>query len=250
MHTHDSEFDDGLRPKPSRLDTTVEGAPSPHLMRAAATGRPDVLDSTAVLGLQRAVGNAGVGAVLDQDRREEEPSPVQHVVGSGGGSPLPDAVRSDMELRLGHDFSDVRVHTDHAADQSARSVSAQAYTVGNDVVFQRDTYDPTSTAGKTMLAHELTHVVQQRSGPVDGADAPGGIKVSDPADRFETEAARTAEAAMSGPVAAPGETSASPVAAASVQREEEEEVPEEGKPAGPDQFVQRQEEEEQEEPEG
>ena len=85
MHTHDSEFEDGLRPKASRLESAVEGIPSARLVRAAATGRPDVLDGTAVLGLQRVVGNAGVGAVLDQDRREE-PSMVQQVVGSGGGS--------------------------------------------------------------------------------------------------------------------------------------------------------------------
>jgi Domain of unknown function (DUF4157) len=250
MHTHDSEFEDGLRPKASRLESAMEGIPSARLVRAAATGRPDVLDGTAVLGLQRVVGNAGVGAVLDQDRREE-PSMVQQVVGSGGGSALPDTVRTDMERRLGHDFSDVRVHTDSTADQSARSVSAQAYTVGNDVVFQRDKYDPTSAAGQTMLAHELTHVVQQRSGPVDGEDAPGGIKVSDPSDRFEREAARTAEAAMSGPaggqLAAPGALAS----AGSVQRQDDEEVPEEaeGQPVAQGSFVQREEDEQEKEEE-
>jgi Domain of unknown function (DUF4157) len=71
-----------------------------------------------------------------------------------------------MEGRFGHDFGDVRVHNDDAAHQSAKSVNAQAYTVGSDIVFQRDKYDPASESGKHMLAHELTHVVQQRSGPV------------------------------------------------------------------------------------
>ena len=187
MHSHDSEFEDGLRPKAFSLEPAVEGVPSARLVRAAATGRPDALDSTAVLGLQRVVGNAGVGAALDQDRRDE-PSTVQQVVGSGGGSALPDTVRTDMERRLGHDFSDVRVHTDAAAHHLARSVSAHAYTVGSNVVFQRDMYDPSSNSGKTMLAHELTHVVQQRAGAVDGTPAAGGIKVSDPSDRFEREA--------------------------------------------------------------
>ncbi len=91
---------------------------------------------------------------------------------------------------MGHDFSDVRVHTGDAADASARSVSAHAYTVGSNIVFQRGTYDPGSSQGQTLLAHELTHVVQQRSGPVDGTPAAGGVSVSDPSDRFEREAAR------------------------------------------------------------
>jgi len=113
-----------------------------------------------------------------------------------------DAQRTEMEGRLGQDFSDVRVHTDSAAHESASSVNAHAYTVGSNVVFQRGRYDTDSTEGKTMLAHELTHVVQQRSGPVDGTDAGGGIKVSDPSDRFEREAAANADAVMSTPAPA------------------------------------------------
>lgn len=108
-------------------------------------------------------------------------------------------VRGEMEGRLGHDFSDVRVHDDGAAHDSAKAVNAHAYTVGSNVVFQRDKYDPSSADGKVMLAHELTHVVQQRSGPVDGSSAPGGIKVSDPSDRFEREASANAEKAMAAP---------------------------------------------------
>ena len=111
-----------------------------------------------------------------------------------------------MESRLGHDFSDVRVHDDSAAAASATAVNAHAYTVGSNVVFQRDKYDPSSTEGRTTLAHELTHVVQQRSGPVDGSSAPGGIKVSDPSDRFEREAAANADRVMATP--APVQTAA------------------------------------------
>ena len=113
-------------------------------------------------------------------------------VGGGGGSPLEPEVRGDMEARLGADFGDVRVHTVAAAHDSAQAVNAHAYTVGSHVVFQRDAYDPGSHQGRTTLAHELTHVVQQRSGPVDGTEAGGGVRVSDPADRFEQEAAATA----------------------------------------------------------
>ena len=78
-----------------------------------------------------------------------------------------------MESRLGHDFGDVRVHTDGGAHDSAKAVNAHAYTVGPNIVFQRDKYDSPSTDGRTMLAHELTHVVQQRSGPVDGTPTGG-----------------------------------------------------------------------------
>ena len=161
MRTHDHDYEESsLRPKASRVDAR----PSGHLLQAAAVGRTDVLDQAGILGLQRAVGNGGVGALLE----EENTSPVHDVLRSGGGSPLAPDVKDEMEGRLGHDFSDVRVHNDGAASESAKSVNAHAYTVGSNVVFQRDQYDPSSSAGKTMLAHELTHVVQQRSGPVDG----------------------------------------------------------------------------------
>src|SRR5205823_2420540 len=102
-----------------------------------------------------------------------------------------------MESRLGHDFSDVRVHTDSKAADSASAVNAQAYTVGNDVVFQGGKYAPDTNEGKHMLAHELTHVVQQRSGPVSGTPAPGGISVSDPSDSFEQAAEHSATRVMS-----------------------------------------------------
>lgn len=105
-------------------------------------------------------------------------------------------IRADMEGRLGHDFGDVRIHADAAAHDSAKSVNAQAYTVGSDIVFQQGKYEPGSQSGQHMLAHELTHVVQQRNGPVDGTDAGGGVKVSDPSDRFERDAVANADRVM------------------------------------------------------
>jgi hypothetical protein len=165
-------------------------------------------------------------------------------------------VREEMQGRLGHDFSDVRVHNDSAAHDSARSVNAHAYTVGSNVVFQRDKYDPSSAEGKTMLAHELTHVIQQRSGPVEGSAAGGGIKVSDPSDRFEREASANAERVMSSPTPAPQVSAGS----AAVQRHEDsdeetaqgsfvqrEEAPEEEEETAQGSFVQREEAPEEEE---
>jgi hypothetical protein len=120
-------------------------------------------------------------------------------------------------------------------------VNAHAYTAGSNIVFQRDKYDPSSADGRTMLAHELTHVVQQRNGPVDGTPTGGGIQVSDPSDRFEREAVSNAERAMS----APAPVAASPSGPAVQRQEDEEEQPEEEAVQGS--FVQRAEGEEEEE---
>ena len=191
-----------------------------------------------LVGLQRAAGNSGASTLMD-----EESSPVHGVVASGG-SPLPADVRTDMEGRFGADFGDVRVHTDGASHESAKSVNAQAYTVGSNIVFQRDKYDPGSDAGRHMIAHELTHVVQQRSGPVDGTDAGGGVKISDPSDRFEREAVANADRMMSSP-APTGDVQRMPEGAA-VQRQDA--PAEEEEEATAQTFVQRQDEEAEEEP--
>jgi hypothetical protein len=233
-HDHDHLDSESLRPKASRLDDR----PEPLLWEAAAARRGDVVGPEGMLRLQRTVGNSGARALAEE-------SPVLDVVSSGGGRPLDDPVRSDMESRLGADFGDVRVHTDDNAHQSAQSVNAHAYTVGSNVVFQRDRYDPDSTEGRTMLAHELTHVVQQRNGPVDGTPAAGGVQVSDPSDRFEREAASNAERVMSAPAA----TVTAGASAGVVQRQEApaEEEQEEA-PTAQGAFVQRQEEDEEQAP--
>jgi len=88
------------------------------------------------------------------------PPIVTEVLGSPG-RPLDPSTRDFMEPRMGHDFSQVRVHTDARAAESARAVSALAYTVGHHVVFGHGAYNPRTSAGQRLLAHELTHVVQQ-----------------------------------------------------------------------------------------
>lgn len=214
MHGHDHdhlETSQSLHPAAARRTDAAD----PALWQAAAQGRTDVLGAQGMLRLQRAAGNAAVSELA------EERSPVLDVIGSGGQS-LDPAVRGDMEARLGHDFSDVRVHTDSAAHDSARAVNAHAYTVGSDIVFQHGNFDTGSDSGRTMLAHELTHVVQQRSGPVDGTPTGDGVRVSDPSDRFEREAAATAERVMSAPGPAV-QTSAAAGGPGVVQREADEE---------------------------
>jgi hypothetical protein len=92
--------------------------------------------------------------------------PVVHGVLTSSGQPLDTETRAFMEPRFGHDFSQVRVHTDAQAAESARTVNALAYTVGRDVVFGTGQYEPGTSEGKRLLAHELTHVVQQSRGGI------------------------------------------------------------------------------------
>lgn len=91
-------------------------------------------------------------------------NPAASVAGltSGSGRPLPSPVKDFFEPRFGHDFSQVRIHTDDLAAESARAVNALAYTVGQNIVFASGQYMPGTGAGDRLLAHELTHIMQQR----------------------------------------------------------------------------------------
>lgn len=96
----------------------------------------------------------------DSHQRSEAPSIVTDAINSGGRS-LDDSTKSFMQDRFGYDFSAVKVHTDTVAAKSAQSIDALAYTSGNSIVFNEGQYSPQTESGKRLLAHELTHVVQQ-----------------------------------------------------------------------------------------
>lgn len=91
---------------------------------------------------------------------EMAPASVGRVL-STSGEPLRPALKQDMERRFGYDFSQVRLHADSLADRSAREVNARAYTVGNNIVFSKGQLHPEQKEGRWLLAHELTHVIQQ-----------------------------------------------------------------------------------------
>lgn len=94
-------------------------------------------------------------------------------VSSGSaGSPLPPTLQHSMEAQFHQDFSDVRVHQDQQATVGARALGASAFTHGSDIYFAAGEYNPGTEAGRQLLAHELTHVVQQRSG--NSVDVPKG----------------------------------------------------------------------------
>lgn len=123
------------------------------------------------------------------------PSIVHDVLRSPGQS-LDGDTRAFMESRFGHDFSRVRVHADSRASDSARAVNAIAYTVGQDVVFQAGQYQPNTEAGKRLLAHELTHVVQQSNAGSESSrnNHSSELTLGQSGDRAEREADRNAEA--------------------------------------------------------
>jgi hypothetical protein len=102
---------------------------------------------------------------------------------NGSGHTLDPGSRERLAPHVGDDLGDVRVHTDTTADALARSVSARAFTTGTDVYFAAGEYRPGTRDGDSLLAHELTHVTQQR-----GAPSSGPLTVSEPGDAMETEA--------------------------------------------------------------
>ena len=101
----------------------------------------------------------GPGAGFEASPEVEEQIANQ----KGGGEPLPAETRSQMEPRFGADFSGVRLHTDSGAAQVSQAINAQAFTRGSDIFMGAGKYDPGSSEGKKLLAHELTHVIQQGS---------------------------------------------------------------------------------------
>ncbi|MFR9728799.1 DUF4157 domain-containing protein [Saccharopolyspora sp. MS10] len=181
---------------------TASGAERKRVDPVRTAGSPVSGVAASVLRLQRTLGNAAVARMVEQARDEaavqrfaDEPvqrSSVRSVL-SSSGKPMEEPVRQEMESRLGADFSDVRVHTGATAQRSAAEIGARAYTSGNDVVLGSGASD------KHTLAHELTHVIQQRSGPVAGTDSGDGLKISDPSDRFERAAEDNARRVMRGP---------------------------------------------------
>ncbi|MGV9529741.1 eCIS core domain-containing protein [Streptomyces cellulosae] len=171
-------------------------------------GRPAGATAARLLALQRTAGNAAVARAVAEERHGhdancghlpgQDSAPVQrsavHQVLRSAGRPLDPPLRTEMESRLGADFGEVRLHTDAVAQRSAEEIGARAYTSGSHVVVGREGLD------KHTLAHELTHVIQQRQGPVAGTDLGDGLRVSDPSDAFERAAEANARHVMRAPL--------------------------------------------------
>ncbi|WP_052890467.1 eCIS core domain-containing protein [Thermogemmatispora carboxidivorans] len=151
----------------------------------------------------------------DADRRPPQVQAEPHLwspgaeeeiqTAAGAGESLDAATRAFMEPRFGHDFSRVRIHADEQAAQTARTLNARAYTVGQEIFFGQGEYAPRSAEGRWLLAHELTHVVQQ-SQTLQQATPAGGplfgqaqdLQVSEPTAPEEREATAIASQVLSG----------------------------------------------------
>jgi outer membrane protein OmpA-like peptidoglycan-associated protein len=130
------------------------------------------------------------------NHQHSEVPPIVHEVLRAPGQPLDQETRIFMELRFGHDFSQVRVHTDTKAADSARAVNALAYTVGQNVVFGQGQYSPRTSNGQRLMAHELSHTVQQSCGGVPTLS--GSVCVSEAGHADEREAEAVAEKVVAG----------------------------------------------------
>lgn len=146
------------------------------------TGGDPARAARALLGLQRRYGNRYVQRVLELARQADsdgQASPdVEQAIqrARGGGQALDRGARARMESAFGTDFSGVRVHADARADALNRRLNARAFTTGQDIFFRQGAYDPGSSSGRELLAHELTHVVQQNGSAIRAklvVNAPG-----------------------------------------------------------------------------
>jgi len=173
---------------------------------------------SSLLQLQREQGNRFVQRMVDLARASDAEGgvtpDVERAIESsrGGGQSLDSGLRTSMGQSLNADFSGVRVHTDSGADGLNRSLSAKAFTTGSDIYFRQGEYNPGSSSGRELLAHELTHVVQQNPDKVQTKSDDEGIQpscacggatgpqmklsVSQPGDMYEQEADRMASAVM------------------------------------------------------
>jgi hypothetical protein len=152
-----------------------------------------------LLRLQRMYGNRYVQNVLSLSRKagekaEATPEVEQEIQAArGGGQPLDSGASTQMESAFGSDLSSVRVHHDKGADELNQSLNSRAFTTGKDIFFRQGEYNPGSSGGRELLAHELTHVMQQSG---DGIQTK--LKIGQAGDRYEQEADQVARAVIRG----------------------------------------------------
>ena len=164
--------------------------PEPSVATALRAPAPGASVKDVIVRLQRGVGNQAVARWLhpspDSGPPETDvPSLAWESVRSRGQG-LDPATRDFMEERLGHDLSHVRVHADATAEKSAEALDARAFAIGQHVVFGAGHYAPSTQAGRALLAHELTHTIQQRGVPTATAEnlvlGPTGTNLEHEAD--------------------------------------------------------------------
>jgi Domain of unknown function (DUF4157) len=216
MYKHDFETGSGSTTHLAR-QSVVSEEDKKKLGQGASVQR-STRPGGSLLQLQRQYGNRYVQRVVARAASSDgdvTPDVERSIESSrGGGHSLDRGVSADMGKVFNADFSGVRVHTDAGADGLNRSLSARAFTTGQDIYFRQGEYNPGSSGGRELLAHELTHVVQQNAEKVQSKDAgtpaisrctcgsgesadravQTKLSVSTPGDIYEQEADRMARA--------------------------------------------------------
>ncbi len=174
--------------------------------------------------LQRQVGNRAVQQLIQRSGGQGPTELDEDTAGRierarGGGQELESGTKDQMSQAMGYDFSEVNVHTSPESDQLNHQVGAEAFTTGNDIFFREGAYDPATEGGQELIAHELTHVVQQGTGQTGGSG--GAMTVNAPGDAHEKEADAVAQA-VTGPGSEAVQKQGSDVQLQEVPEEEEE----------------------------
>lgn len=181
------------RPSADQTEATVKTPLAPVgqgiLARLSESSRAEVPGlQKSLLHMQRALGNRSLCQAMSDFRQAEDDDVDPSIEAAirqqcGSGKPLEQQIKRRMESSFGADFSDVKVHTGSEADRLNRSLESEAFTTGKDMFFRDGTYCPENSSGRELLAHELTHVVQQ-----GGEGGQGRMTVGGAGDRYETEA--------------------------------------------------------------
>lgn len=179
---------------PNSLATVIVNT-SPSAGDYATTLRRAANSGPFLLQLQRQYGNSYVQRVIELSRQGEEAEATPEIEAAiarnrGGGQPLDQGVRVQMESAFGTNFSNVRIHSNPESDSLNRALSARAFTTGQDIFFRQGEYNPTSSNGQELVAHELTHVVQQ------GGGVQPKLEIGQPNDPYEQQADQVAQVVM------------------------------------------------------
>lgn len=149
-----------------------------------------------LLHLQPLIGNHAVQRAIDHSRSSAAPIDdlAQRIrAASTSGRPIDTSARERLETSLEADLSAVKIHTDDEADQLSQALDARAFATGQDIFFREGQYQPETTKGLWLLAHEATHTIQQTGEPFSGESTDDQISISDPTDRCEQAASQVAD---------------------------------------------------------
>ena len=190
---HSFEEPGKVKPKPKVEDAAPQKAEGP----VTASEMGGKLNASTLLRMQQTFGNAAVQRFLAQRSGEAVPevdAEMENSINSkkGAGQALDENVAATAEAAMGHDFSDVNIHTDAESDQLNQQLDAKAFTTGSDIFFLSDNYDPESSDGQHLIYHELAHVVQQSG----GTPSQGRMTVTEANDAHEVEADSVADSVM------------------------------------------------------